>query len=126
MIALTRNDYEPDIVFFSKTKARHFKRSQTRFPAPDFIVEILSPSSVQTDRGVKFEDYAAHGVAEYWIIDPAKKTLEQYLLEGGAYRLALKARTGTVRSRAVKGFEIPVAAIFGRRANLDSLRRLLR
>ena len=58
MISLTRNDYEPDLCYFTKAKARRFKPSQTRFPAPDFIVEILSPSTAQTDRGVKFEDYA--------------------------------------------------------------------
>lgn len=125
MISLSRNDYEPDICFFSKAKARRFRRSQTRFPAPDLIVEILSPSSVKTDRGVKFEDYAAHGVAEYWIVDPAKRVMEQYLLEHGAYRLALKGATGIVRSRAVKDFAIPVAAIFDSRANLEALRKLL-
>jgi Uma2 family endonuclease len=126
MISLTRNDYEPDICFFNKAKARRFKRAQTRFPAPDFVVEILSPSSVQTDRVVKFEDYAAHGVAEYWIIDPAKRTLEQYLLEGTEYRLERRGKGGTVRSRAVEGFEIPVAAVFEPRRNVETLRKLLR
>lgn len=125
LISLTRNDYEPDICFFATAKARRFRRGQTRFPAPDFIAEILSPSTVGIDRGVKFEDYASHGVAEYWLIDPVKKTLEQYLLEGGEYRLAVKGATGTVRSRAVKGFAIPVQAIFDSRVNLDTLRKLL-
>lgn len=124
MISLTRNDYEPDICFFAKTKARQFKPMQTRFPAPDFIVEILSPSTAQTDRGVKFEDYAAHGVAEYWLVDPVRKTVEQYLLEGGAYRLAFSGKSGVLRSRASKGFEAPVAALFERRAYTDALRKL--
>ena len=126
MISLTRNDYEPDICFFSKAKARRFKPSQTRFPAPDFIVEILSPSTAQTDRGVKFEDYAAHGVAEYWIVDAAKKTVEQYLLEHGEYRLAFNGKSGTLRSRVIKRFEIPVAALFERRAYAEALRKLVR
>jgi Uma2 family endonuclease len=125
MIALTRNDYEPDICFFAKAKARLFKRGQTRFPAPDFVVEILSPSTASIDRGVKFEDYAAHGVAEYWLVDPAKRALEQYVLEAGEYRLAFKGATGTVRSRVVKGFAIPVRAIFDSRVNLETLRKLI-
>ncbi len=51
---------------------------QMKYPAPDFIAEILSPSTESVDRITKFEDYAAHGVAEYWLIDPAKKIVEQY------------------------------------------------
>lgn len=126
MISLTRNDYEPDICFFAKARARHFKPSQTRFPAPDFIVEVLSPSTAQIDRGLKFQDYAAHGVGEYWLVDPAKKTVEQYLLERGEYRLAFEGKSGTLRSRAIKGFEISVAALFERRAYAEALRKLLR
>ena len=126
MVSLARNDYEPDICFFTKSKARHFKPSQTRFPAPDFIVEILSPSTAQTDRGVKFEDYAAHGVGEYWLVDPTKRTVEQYLLERGEYHLAFEGKSGTLRSRAIKGFAIPVAALFERRAYAEALRKLLR
>src|SRR4051812_42245508 len=35
MISLTRNDYEPDIVFFKTAKSREFKAGQMKFPAPD-------------------------------------------------------------------------------------------
>jgi len=42
MIALTRNDYEPDLCFFSKEKSDLFEDEQVLFPAPDFVVEILS------------------------------------------------------------------------------------
>jgi Uma2 family endonuclease len=50
------------------------------FPAPDFVVEILSKGTARKDKGIKKEDYALHGVKEYWIIDPIKQTIEQYLL----------------------------------------------
>ena len=40
------------------------------FPAPDFAVEVLSPSTQKNNRGIKFDDYALHNVSEYWIIDP--------------------------------------------------------
>ena len=49
-----------------------------RFPAPDLVVEVLSVSTVVIDCGVAFEDYAAHGVGGYWMIDPDTKTVEQY------------------------------------------------
>lgn len=69
MISLTRNDYEPDIVFFNAEKAADFTKDQLLFPAPDFVVEILSNRTATRDKGIKKQDYAAHGVREYWIID---------------------------------------------------------
>jgi Uma2 family endonuclease len=77
MIELTRNSYEPDICFFRKELASTFTDDQMLFPTPDFIVEILSPSTEKIDREIKFMDYAQHGVKEYWIIDPDKETIEQ-------------------------------------------------
>ncbi|MBC8161016.1 MAG: Uma2 family endonuclease [Roseiflexaceae bacterium] len=148
LISLTRNDYEPDICFFRAERAAGFAPDQMRFPAPDFVVEVLSPSTEANDRGVKLEDYAAHGVAEYWLIDPVDETLEQYLLaqpsefgmqdsdvsatpagliddQGAQYLLNIKARNGVVTSLAVPGFEIPVRAIFDAEQQGMALRALL-
>ena len=125
MISLTRNDYEPDICFFAKQKADTFTAKQMRFPAPDFIAEVLSESTAHNDRGVKFDDYAAHGVTEYWIIDPDGEMVEHYLLDGDAYRLNVKAGSGMLISRAIPGFQIPVRAIFDESENLTALRSLL-
>ncbi|MCB0113742.1 MAG: Uma2 family endonuclease [Caldilineaceae bacterium] len=110
--SLSRNDYEPDICFFNAATAAVFEPDQMRFPAPDFVVEVLSASTAANDRGIKFEDYAAHGVREYWIIDPDAETVEQYDLAGSAYSLAIKAQTGELHSRAVPNFVIPVRALF--------------
>lgn len=126
LVSLTRNDYEPDICFFGQAKAITFMPDQTRFPAPDMVVEVLLESTEAIDRGVKFEDYALHGVAEYWLVDPDQETVEQYLLEGDAYVLALKVRSGTIQSTAVQGFEIPVRAIFDPGEQLAALQALLR
>lgn len=83
------------------------------FSAPDFVVEITSPSTEKIDRNEKFIDYAAHGVSEYWVIDPDKQTLEQYALEGRNYQLQQKlVRKGTVESLIIKGFEVDLATIF--------------
>jgi Uma2 family endonuclease len=112
LIALTRNDYEPDIVYFAPEKAQTFTPQQMKFPAPDLVVEVLSPSTEDRDRGIKFQDYAAHNVIEYWIIDPDQKTIEQYVLHNRDYELRMKSTTGTVQSVAIPGFLIPVPAIF--------------
>ena len=55
--------------------------------APDLVVEVLSPSTATHDRGRKKQVYEQCGVSEYWIVDPANKTLEQYLLQQGAFTL---------------------------------------
>lgn len=125
LISLTRNDYEPDICFFRQEVADSFTPQQMRFPAPDFVVEFLSDSTAARDRGVKFDDYAAHGVGEYWIIDAENEIVEQYLLDGGEYRLAYKVGSGVLTSRVVAGFAIPVTAIFDVTENLAALRQLL-
>lgn len=125
LIVLTRNDYEPDICFFRTDKAASFTPAQSKFPAPDLAVEVLSESTVLIDRGIKFEDYAAHGVGEYWIVDPVAETIEQYLLHEGVYRLAVKVKTGTIASAVVPGFEIPVRAAFDGPEQLAALQAIL-
>jgi Uma2 family endonuclease len=129
MITLTRNDYEPDIVFFSSEKAGAFTDEQVLFPAPDFIVEILSKKTAVTDRGIKKDDYAAHGVSEYWIIDPVKQRIEQYILATGSstYFPAKVHQYGDViESTVIPGFSIPVRAAFEEEANLEAMQALMR
>lgn len=48
------------------------------FGAPDFIAEILSPSTRKKDIMVKLRKYIGAGVAEYWIVDPDKKKVVVY------------------------------------------------
>ena len=113
MIRLTRNDYEPDIVFFNKAKSDLFTEKQLLFPAPDLIVEILSESTKTNDRTIKFEDYARHDVKEYWIIDPEKKCIEQYINHNNVYELYQKlTHTGFLQSIALSGFFLNIEDIF--------------
>lgn len=125
LCAFPRNDYEPDVCFFGVEKTVSLQPRQLKFPPPDFIAEVLSESTESTDRGEKFRDYEAHGVGEYWLIDPETESLEQYLNRDGIYRLAQKSGSGEVRSVVVSGFVIPVRALFDAQLNLAVLRELL-
>lgn len=58
--------------------------------APDFIVEILSPSTAAKDIQDKFELYEENGVKEYWIVDPENKILDIFTLKSGKYVLVSK------------------------------------
>ncbi|MBK1832597.1 Uma2 family endonuclease [Roseibacillus ishigakijimensis] len=114
LISLSRNDFEPDVVWFSEEKAREFTGEQMRFPAPDLVVEVLSPSTEERDRGVKFVDYAEHGVGEYWLIDAEAGVVEQYLLNPaqGEFTLHEKLTHGTVCSRMAAGLEVSLQELF--------------
>lgn len=126
MIALTRNDYEPDLCYFNAEKASDFHPGQTLFPAPDLAVEVLSKSTASNDRGIKFQDYQDHGIQEYWLIDADEQCIEQYRLdEQGKYQLILKAKAGMITCSAIEGFSIPIEAIFDEQKNLEALQKLL-
>jgi Uma2 family endonuclease len=125
LISLTRNDYEPDICFFGLEKSNLFKKRQMQFPAPDFVVEVLSESTERHDRETKFQDYSAHGIGEYWIVDPEKETIEQYILEDEDYSLAMKSNDGFIESQVVEGFRISIKAVFNEKLNLAALREML-
>jgi Uma2 family endonuclease len=125
LTGFTRNDYAPDVCFWSPERSQGVTGDTLVYPVPDFVAEVLSPSTEARDRGIKFEDYAAHGVSEYWIVDPETRVIEQYFADGGKYRLAGKFANGVVKCRAIAGLEISIEAAFDERANLEALRRLL-
>jgi Uma2 family endonuclease len=77
----------PDLLFYS-TDRLHLVGKKAMEGPPDLAVEIISPSSAKIDRKQKFDQYAEGGVAYYWIVDPAMKTIEAYKLSRGKYRLA--------------------------------------
>ncbi len=128
MISLTRNDYEPDICFWNKSKSDIFTEDMMLHPAPDLIVEVLSRGTAKKDRGIKFTDYAAHGIVEYWLIDAQKKEVEQFVLTAdNEYVLLAKAKGDTVvRSQVVVGFEIKVVAIFDKKENMIALKKMFK
>jgi Uma2 family endonuclease len=55
--------------------------------APDWVCEILSPSTARTDRVDKMPAYARHGVGHLWLIDPIPQTLEVFALQSGHWVL---------------------------------------
>ena len=53
--------------------------------APDLVMEILSSSTTRHDKFTKFNLYQRAGVREYWIVDPADKSVQVFVLEDGRY-----------------------------------------
>ncbi len=54
---------------------------------PDWVCEILSPSTQQKDRARKLPLYAHYGIAHVWLVDPLARLLEAYSLSGNAWVL---------------------------------------
>jgi Uma2 family endonuclease len=65
--------------------------------APDWLVEVLSPSTARRDKTAKLSAYERAGVREIWFVHPTESTLTVYTLEDGRYGhatvLKLKGRT---------------------------------
>ncbi len=128
LVHCQRNDYEPDVCFFSATKAAVFTDDMFLFPPPDLAVEVLSASTVDNDRKLKWRDYARHGVGEYWIVDSDDRIVEQYVLPPGAATYQLKARLpegARLTSAVLTGFSVPVAAFFEQEEHLRLMQSFL-
>lgn len=129
LIALDRNDYEPDIVYWNRKKAKEFDDNTMVHPAPDLVIEVLSKGTKSKDKGVKFDDYAAHQIPEYWMIDYHKKIVYQYTLakkSDTVYTLLNELdNSQIIECQIIKGFNIPIAAIFDKKVNIKILTSFL-
>lgn len=121
LVSFSRNDYEPDVVYFDAATSAHITDTQWKLPVPQMAVEVLSPSSRTRDCGHKYTDYAAHAVQEYWIVDPEEESIEQHLLDGHVFRRNAKQKSGSLKCAAVPGFVMPVRAAFNDEENLKAL-----
>ena len=112
---LVFDDYDvlkPDLLFVLNER-RSIIRDRACGP-PDLVVEVLSPASVQQDRGPKLQAYARFGVPEYWMADPEQKAIEVCRVAPEGYQLArVFPQHETVTSPLLPGFSLRVRSIFG-------------
>lgn len=85
------------------------------FPlAPDWVCEILSPSTAALDRGRKRAIYAREGVPHCWLIDPGARTLEVLQLESGRWTiLATHVGDEAVRAVPFEELELHLGQLWG-------------
>ncbi|MFP2924870.1 Uma2 family endonuclease [Pyxidicoccus sp. 3LG] len=83
--------------------------------APDWLCEVLSPSTEALDRARKMAVYAREGVKHLWLVDPRPRTLEVYCLEGSRW-LLLATHTGdvTVHAEPFEVLPVTLAALWER------------
>ena len=85
---------QPDVLIVSDPKKVDARGVRG---APDWVAEVLSPSTARHDRTLKLSAYERAGVREVWLVDSVDRTLTIYQLEAGHYgratTLKLKGQT---------------------------------
>lgn len=83
--------------------------------APDWVCEVLSPSTAKVDRSRKMRHYATANVRHVWLVDPLVTTLEIYRLDGEGWRLVqTHAGDVTIRPEPFDAVELHLDRLWSR------------
>lgn len=102
-----KNYVEPDISVICDTDKLNDKGCSG---APDWIIEIVSPSSRTMDYYIKLGAYRMAGVREYWIVDADRGIVLVYNMEAGEAPVMCRF-TDKITSRVLDGLEIDFASL---------------
>ncbi len=81
--------------------------------APDWVCEVLSPSTERIDRGRKLRAYAAAGVAHAWLLNPIERTLEVLVLKDGAWTIVgVCSGSDVVRIKPFEAIELELERLW--------------
>ena len=80
--------------------------------APDLVIEILSKTTIQKDRVLKYNLYLKAKVKEYWIVDPDNKIVEVLTLTDNKFVHNAYSENDEISSTVIKGYVINMADVF--------------
>ena len=75
----------PDLAGWRRERMPRLPNDQRIEVVPDWVCEILSPSTARKDRMTKMPVYARYGVTYLWLVDPLAHTLEAFALREGRW-----------------------------------------
>ena len=84
---LERDILVPDLVGWRRERMPRLPETAWFERPPDWVCEILSPSTAKVDRAEKLPIYARHGVKHAWLVDPDLCTLEVFENRAGQWLL---------------------------------------
>ncbi len=88
---------------------------------PDWLCEVLSPSTARHDRMLKLPFYARAGVGHVWLVDPILETVEVYRNDGGHWLLAATAAGDLVtRLEPFDAVDVDLLPLWGRRREAEA------
>ena len=106
---LARSGREPDVLYVGRDAVQRLRKGWLEGPG-DLAIEVLSPESRARDRREKFHEYEQAGVREYWLVDPAARSVEVFRLgQAGLYEPVPAGEPGRVRSEVISGLWIDPA-----------------
>jgi Uma2 family endonuclease len=103
----------PDLAGWRRERMPELPRAAFFTLTPDWICEVISPSTARLDRVRKLRAYARERVQHAWLIDPDARTLEVYRLDGERYvLLAQHEDDERVRAEPFDAIELELAALW--------------
>ncbi len=109
----SKNVFQPDLVYLSAASKELYLTDRGIEGPIELVVEIISPSNAYTDRNQKKRIYLEFGIKEYWIVDPANKSIEIYTPNTGEdVPLLFVAGSGTVQSSIIGNLTFELDTIF--------------
>lgn len=105
----------PDLAGWRRERMPEVPTAAAFTLAPDWVCEVLSPSTEKVDRGVKLPIYARRQVSHVWLVDPIEQTLEILRLDGESYRIAaVHAEAAVVRAAPFEAVELGLEVLWAR------------
>lgn len=105
----------PDLGGWRRERLASLPRAPHIAISPDWVCEILSPSTARFDRGDKLDAYASWSVSHAWLVDPEAFTLEAYRLERGRWvRLGTWSESARVRVEPFDSYELDLSLLWTR------------
>ena len=86
-IRLGNDIFVPDLAGWKKERLPKFPKTNYISVPPDWICEVLSPSTEKADRAKKMPVYARFGISYIWLINPVEEILEVFKLDSGRWIL---------------------------------------
>lgn len=106
--------YLPDIAGWRIDRMPEPPRERPVRVAPDWVCEILSPSTADRDRGHKQRMYHLARVRHYWVAEPASQKLTVYRWQEGNHAQVMSARAGEVaRVEPFDAVALDIGDMFG-------------
>lgn len=106
----------PDLAGWRRARMPELPQTSFLTLAPDWLCEVLSPSTAKLDRTDKLPLYASVSVTNFWLVDPIAKTLEVLRLDGATYRIVASfgGDDAKVRAEPFDVFELELGALWER------------
>jgi Uma2 family endonuclease len=102
---------QPDLMVFRADQEPGLDELPVR-RIPSIVIEVLSPGTRKKDLREKLPRYAGRGIAEFWVIDPANRSITLYLLgKDGAYQPYIVGKD-PIEVGIYRGVTLPIDRIF--------------